>query len=339
MHARVRAHMTILERGPFVTTTRLSVTAQVISVSFGKHFATGSFPSTVVPRKSGEAMAFQVEFVECASLTAPHLNSPVLVNVARDDDGHAKFFEARACHKTARLLCTDGHSQWDRAFKTVTVLDKIKELRDEKYRDDEASGIKIQKGVNPSKSVKAKAITRDGTVITVDVPSIADMPARAVRLIMDPPKTAVRIELTASNLQWLSDVIAAERAAGVGKRVAPAVEVTELRQLRENEGLEKNTLWVTKGVCRAMRPANPDEPDNKKVCTTFLSIDKENPASTFEAAKAFIAGDTALRKGGSKRKLTQRSLHDMFGAGKSSDTSSSFDANFETSSIAESVDA
>ena len=335
MHARVRAHMTILERGPFVTTTRLSVTAQVISVSFGKHFATGSFPSTVAPRKS-EAMAFKVQFVESASITAPHLNSPVLVNVTRDDEGSAKFFEARACHKNARLLCTDGHSQWDAIFKTVTVFDKIKELRDSRFREDEVNHIHLTKGRTLSATAKAKILARDGLVLTVNVPKIADQPARDVRLIMDPPNTALRMELTESNLQWLSDVIAAERAQGIEKRAAPDEACVELRQLRENEGLSKpNTLWIGHGMCRAIRPADPSEPDNKKRCSTFLPIDKENPANTIDAVKAFIAGDVDQRKGGPKKKLTQRSLLSMFGATNASDTSSSF----ETSSIAESIDA
>jgi hypothetical protein len=227
-----------------------------------KRFRETSLRCTIVPRKSCEAMAFEVKFVESANITAPHLKKPVFVEVHRAEGSDKQFVDPTASHKVARILCLDGHQFWD-CFGCVTVLDKMKSLRDDCARA--ASGRQAAK--HCSRAVVAKELLMDGTCADIDVPSIAGHPARSLCVVLTAYKSAVRMELSEANLVWLSGVIASERALAITKHIVTD-KAAELRAMRDSDSTLTHKLWIGKdGASRALRPQpeeSPDGPPSKK---------------------------------------------------------------------------
>ena len=72
---------------------------------------------------------------------------------------------------------------------------------------------------------QAKEIELGGSAVSIEVPSIGGSEPRTIKVLLDPPKSAPRVELSAGNLEWLARVIKIERAANTRKR--PAEEMTE----------------------------------------------------------------------------------------------------------------
>jgi hypothetical protein len=189
----------------------------------------------------------------------------VFVEVHRAEGSDKQFIDLTASHKVARILCLDGHQFWD-CFGCVTVLDKMKSFRDECARN--ASGRLVTK--HCSRAVIAKELLLDNTCSDIVVPSIAGHPARSVYVVLTAYKSAVRMELTEASLMWLSKVVAAERALGATKHAA-SEKATELRDQRDHDPTLAKKRWVsTGGVCRAVRPVDPDEPPSKKRTITWL---------------------------------------------------------------------
>ena len=279
-----------------------------------KRFRETSLRCTIVPRKSCEAMAFEVKFIESAQITAPHLKKPLFVEVHRAEGSDKAFVDLSRSHKLARMLCLDGHQFYD-CFGTVTVLDQLKSLRDDHTRA--ASG-RVTFGT-VTRAVTAKELVLDGSCAAIYVPSIAGCPAHSLYVILTSAYhgASVRMELSSDNLAWLSGVIASERALAIKKHVDTDKAVA-LRAIRDSDDSLKHKLWVCKdGASRALRPQpeeSPEGPPNKKKILTWLKPE-ESPAKTVSDAEAFINAESVTRNlGGRPLRLTQKSLLSMFGS-------------------------
>jgi hypothetical protein len=278
-----------------------------------KRFRETSLRCTIVPRKSCEAMAFEVKFIESAQITAPHLKKPLFVEVHRAEGSDKKFVDLSRSHKLARMLCLDGHQFYD-CFGTVTVLDQLKSLRDDHTRA--ASG-RVKFGT-VTRAVTAKELVMDGSCVAIAVPSIAGCPARSLYVVLSSTyQASVRMELSSDNLAWLSGVIASERALAIKKHVDTDKAVA-LRAIRDSDDNLKHKLWIGKdGASRALRP-QPEEssegpPNKKKICMWLKP--EESPAKTVSDAEAFISAESVTRNlGGRPLRLTQKSLLSMFGS-------------------------
>ena len=269
-------------------------------------------------------MSYEIK-LSAAQINATHLKHAVYVDVYRADDApNLAFVELESSNKMARLLCTDGNASWD-CFGCVTVLNVLKNLRDEAHR----ARTKRKKGRTSNPTIIAAELAVDNTYVEVSVPSIAQEPSRDVKVILTQIKSPVRMELTV-NMAWLSRVIAAERAAGVQKREEPTEKVAELRKMRDADLVSMGAgakMWInSSGLCRIVRPTDDDT--DKRV-TRIQATEHTSTADLRSLAEAVIAGQVETPK---RRKLTQSTLTSMFGSGTSSAGSSSFDS----ASVAES---
>ena len=285
--------------------------------------------------------AFELRETKCIRVTAAHLDAPVLLEVHTADDDEQqrhKFFEARVSHKLARLLCTDGKKAWDFG-KYVTVFETMQNLRDEALR--KRTGYKKEKGNHGyNKSQKAKALEEDGRMIEIQVPTIAGVEGKAVMVILDPPRSALRLQCTPEILQWLSAVISAERAQGVTKKVVTE-EVAALREVRNNMGAKGVWVYNDGGVIAARKAGDDAEEQVKRPLQKQSVVDMhQSPDKVIETAVAFTQGEDdatdkrTLRK---KPKLIQANLAAFFGAAapkKSDDSLSDTASTFELSSNA-----
>ena len=264
-------------------------------------------------------MAFEVKFISSGRITAPHLKTPMFVEVYRSDDDDTKqFIDLTATHKTARLLCTDGNQFW--TFGSVTVIDVMKELRDKVTRT--ASG--RVKGRGLSAAALSKELAVDNMSATIYVPSIAGQPARAVGVILTPIKSSVRMELTEGNVEWLAKVVSAERGLGNKKHVStPAA--TALKEMRDQDPTASSKLWVSaSGHCRAVKSLDlASDSLSKKRTITYMKLDEQsNATETVAGALDFAySDDRTPQKLGRPSRLTQKSLVQMFGAPSCSSSS------------------
>jgi hypothetical protein len=271
-------------------------------------------------------MSYEIK-LSAAQINATHLKHAVYVDVHRADDApNLAFVELESSSKMARLLCTDGNATWD-CFGCVTVLNVLRNLRDEALR----AITKRKKGKSANATVIAAELAVDNTYVEVSVPSIAQEPSRGVKVILTQIKSPVRMELTVDNMAWLSRVIAAERAAGVQKREEPTEKVAELRKMRDADLVCMGAgakMWVnSSGLCRIVRPTDDDT--GKRVITQVQATEQTSTTDLRSHAEAVVAGQVEPPK---RRKLTQSTLTSMFGSGTSSAGSSSFDS----ASVAES---
>ena len=292
---------------------------------------------------------FQLRNVSCISVTGAHLDAPVLLEVHtadNDDQKRYQFFEARVSHKLARLLCTDGKKAWDFG-KYVTVLDTMQHLRDEALRKVIGYTEKsAQKGYN--KTQRAKALEEDGRMAEIKVPTIAGVEGISVMVLLDPPRSALRLQCTPEILQWLSAVVSAERAQEVTKEKVVKEEVAALRETRNDMGAKG--VWVySDGRVIATRKTDddaadsPDQEKRSRHCQEkrqSVAGIHQSPDKVIETAVAFVEGNDdvtdrrTLRK---KPRLIQANLAAFFGAGapkKSDDSLSDTASTFELSSNA-----
>ena len=250
---------------------------------------------------------FTVETKNMAVIKSQHFKGNIYMEINTDDDGKGEYVTlSQKEHWLARLLCIDGTNR-NTVFSYVTVIDTIRDIRDSEYYTKTGKH-KNQKAI-ATRAAKAKEIELGGSAVSIEIPSICGSEPRTIKVLLDPPKSAPRMELSAGNLEWLARVIKIERAANTRKR--PAEEMTEEQtsavSIVKESIADGNVASVKRfGGVRVTRVT--DEGVKERTC---IPVDLSDPQKAVDAARDFVDG-AAKKPVGRPAKYQQRTLLQSF---------------------------
>ena len=249
---------------------------------------------------------FTVETKNMAVIKSQHFKGNIYMEISTDDDGKGEYVTlSQKEHWLARLLCIDGTNR-NTVFSYVTVIDTIRDIRDSEYYTKTG---KQKNQTTVTRATRAKEIELGGSAVSIEVPSIGGSEPRTMKVLLDPPKSAPRVELSAGNLEWLARVIKIERAANTRKR--PAEEITEEQTSAVSivkESISDGNVASVKrfGGVRVTRVT--DDGDKER---TYIPVDLNDPQKAVEAAREFVDGATK-KPVGRPAKYQKRTLLQFF---------------------------